>query len=222
MKFDKINFKKSIVEITPEIARIHSHICGDGCVYRTREKRSPGALLQHKRKNIYKNEHVIEYDNNCKELLEEFKRDVNIAFNRNPSIRKNRIEMKGAKWIVNKLNLIGKNSYTWYIPKFITNSSKKVTCSWLRAFFDDEAHVSKSQKRIVLNIVNKNGLKQIQDLLKKLGILSKLHGPYKYKKFQSYHLNIYRDSLKKYANLIGFTHPKKRQNLLELVSYIKN
>ena len=154
--------------------------------------------------------------------IDEFKRDVNIAFNRNPSIRKNRIEMKGAKWIVNKLNLIGKNSYNWHIPKFITNSSKKVTCSWLRAFFDDEAHVSKSHKRIVLNIVNKNGLKQIQDLLNKLGILSTLHGPYKYKKFQSYHLNIYRDSLKKYTNLIGFIHPKKRQNLLELVSSIKN
>ena len=69
-------------------------------------------------------------------------------------------------------------------------------------------------------MVNKNGLNQIQKLLDEFGIISGLTGPYKYKKYHSYHLSIYKNSIKKYFNLIGFSHHKKKKILLELVSQI--
>ena len=81
MKFDK-NYSKIKLEITPEIARIHAHICGDGSFYKTTENRSPATLLNHKRRKIVRTEHVIEYYNEYLELRNEFKEDFKIAFNR--------------------------------------------------------------------------------------------------------------------------------------------
>jgi len=209
--------------ITVELARIHSHVCGDGCCYIKMSKRSPGTLLKHKRKKLYRLEYVIEYSNTCNELLKEFQSDVRIALNRNPGIlrNRNRIELKGVKKISERLYLTGKNSHTWYIPDFIMQSSDSIKTNWLRVLFDDEGHVSVLKKMIVLNMVNKKGLLQIQELLRSLSIESRITGPYKYKVFKSYHLKIYRTELKKYSEIIGFKHPKKINDLNNLVISIK-
>jgi len=34
------------------MARIHAHLCGDGSVWISKEKRSPGDLKKHKRRKI--------------------------------------------------------------------------------------------------------------------------------------------------------------------------
>ncbi len=112
-------------------------------------------------------------------------------------------------------------SKEWSIPNNIMQSSNNVKVAWLQGFFDDESHVSIKNKRIILNIVNQNGLKQIQTILHDLEIESNIRGPYFYKKFYSYHLSIYRNNIIRYANAIGFIHPKKIIQLLELVNTIK-
>ena len=69
MKFDKINSKNSIFKITPEIARIHAHVCGDGSSYRTKSKRVPGDLIKHKRMNVeYFKKHLKKYKLKTKHL----------------------------------------------------------------------------------------------------------------------------------------------------------
>ncbi len=201
------------MNITPEIARIHAHICGDGSFYKTREKRSPQTLLKHKRVNIYRIEHVLEYYNECTELLKEFKADMKIGFNRNISTNRNKLRVKGAKWIAEKLNLTNKNSYNWFIPEFILNSSKDVICSWIRAFFDDEAYMHHSRKRILVKCMNKSGLMQISQLLGRLGIRSKVNGP---NCDNSYYLVIYKDGLIAYRHNIGFLMERKA-NLLDKI-----
>ena len=200
--------KNKFNKITPEMARIHAHICGDGCAYTKKEKYSKKQLLRHPRKNLYEKVWLIEYTNTCQELLEEFYEDILIAFNRKGQRvpKYHRISLHSTKWILEYLELIGKNSYNWYIPKKIINSNEKVICAWLRAFFDDESTVSVSKKMIRIKSMNPAGLGQVQDLLARLTIYSKITGQNCDK---SYYLNIYRTDIKKYASLIGFTHPDK-------------
>ena len=96
-------------------------------------------------------------------------------------------------------------------------ASNEIKAQWLKAFFDDEAHISKTRKRIVLNVVNYYGLKQIQSLLQELNIESKLNGPYYHKGYYSYHLTIYKKYILTYSKLIGFNHPKKKRHLLQVM-----
>lgn len=213
MEFDK-NYSKIKLEITSEIARIHAHICGDGSFYKLREKRSPATLLKHKRRNVYRMEHVLEYYNECPELLNEFKKDFKTAFNRNISTLNNKIRVKGAKWIAEKLELINKNSYNWHIPHFIANSSSDVISNWIRAFFDDEAYMHSSRKRIMVKCMNKKGLQQISHLLQKLGIKSNITGP---NCDNSYYLVIKEKGLCKYRDNIGFLMKRKLDLLDKLI-----
>jgi len=199
---------------TPAIARIHAHICGDGSFYKKREKRSPGTLLKHKRRNIYRTEHILEYYNLSRELLDEFKMDFKIAFNRNIQTNRNKIQVRGAKRIAEDLQLIGKNSYTWYIPFFISESSKTVIGSWIRAFFDDEAYVDPTRDRILVKCMNKNGLEQVVTLLQKLHINSKITGPNCDK---SYYLVVKKDGLNMYHDQIGFTMHRKKEALNKII-----
>ena|SRR3989344_9591465 len=205
MEFDK-NYSKIKLEVTPEIARIHAHICGDGSFYKLKEKRPPKTLLKHKRVNIYRIEHVLEYYNECTELLDEFKKDMKFAFNRNISTTNNKIRVKGSKWIAEKLNLSNKSSYNWYIPEFIIESSEKVISNWIRAFFDDEAYIHPARRRILVKCMNKEGLEQICVLLKKLNIYSTITGP---NCDNSYYLSISKENVFIYKEKIGFLMARK-------------
>jgi len=217
MNSTKINFRN--LRITPEFARLHAHICGDGCLFKVKTNRSKKELIQHPRKNTIRNRFHLSYCNTNKLLLKLFIKDLKIAFDRIgvfvPS--KNQVDVQ-AKWLYDLFRSFGAGkSKEWYVPNEIMSASNNIRIEWLKAFFDDEAYISKTRKRIVLNIVNKKGLKQIQLLLRKLGIESKLGGPYFYKKYYSYHLTLYKNYIKRYYELIGFNHPKKRKDLLEVV-----
>jgi len=74
------------------------------------------------------------------------------------------------------LEVKGKSSYTWYIPHFIVNANSKVVALWLRAFFVDEATVTKTGI-VRIKSMNYTGLKQIKRLLRKFKIESTLTGP---------------------------------------------
>lgn len=216
MEFDR-NYLKNELEVTPEIARIHAHICGDGSFYKLKEKRSPATLLKHKRRKIYRMEHILEYYNEYPKLLNEFKRDFKTAFNRNISTLSNKIRVKGAKWIAEKLELVNKDSYNWYVPDFITRGPSEVISNWIRSFFDDEAYMHHSRKRILVKCMNKSGLIQISELLKKLSIKSKITGP---NCDNSYYLVIYKDGLIDYRHNIGFLMERKAVLLDKIIEKV--
>ncbi|MDD5649945.1 MAG: LAGLIDADG family homing endonuclease [Candidatus Nanoarchaeia archaeon] len=201
------------MKITPELARIHSHICGDGCAYLRNGKRNLTSLKKHPRINLNYPHWIIEYCNTCEELIKEFIEDMKISYNRNCNyIYRSRVRYAGVLHIVDELELKGKNSRSWYIPKFIMNASEKVIVNWLRAFFDDEATVAIRSIRI--KCMNKNGLIQVSKLLFKLNIYSKITG---INIDGSWYLNVYKEDLQKYENKIGFLHPSKKNKLNILV-----
>ena len=201
-------------EITSEIARIHAHLCGDGCVYLKKEKRSLRSLIKHPRKQIYENVWVIEYTNKKRKLLEEFNQDLKTAFNRKGQWRPkySRIQVSSVKWIVDFLQLRGKNSYNWFIPHSIMSANKNIIAMWIRAFFDDEATVT-DYGAIRVKCMNQNGLKQIRDLLSIFKIRASLTGP---NSDNSYYLYIYKKYNVQYQENIGFLHPEKREKLQKL------
>ncbi len=54
----------SNIEITPELARLHANICGDGYMCVAKCKRSKKELKTHSRKNIYRIRFSVRYCNN--------------------------------------------------------------------------------------------------------------------------------------------------------------
>jgi hypothetical protein len=205
--------------ITPELARIVAHICGDGYVYISRQRRTPKELISHPRKNLVRIKYGVRYVNTEPILIKQFTSDVKIQFGRKVvPVRKHEYDLS-AKWIRDIIIKLGAGkSHEWCIVKEILLSKKAIKVEWLKSFFDDEAHVSIPDKRIVLNVVNKNGLLQIQKLLLELGIKSTVNGPYACRKYYSYNLKIYRPYLRAYYEQIGFYHPKKVRDLLALIN----
>jgi len=198
-------------KITSEIARIHAHICGDGCVYIKMLKRSPKELASHRRKNIFEKIWVMEYTNTSEILRNEFIEDIKKAFNRKcyDYSKYKRVVLTHCKWIIKKLDLEGKNSYNWDVYRK-TTSNKPVLAAWLRAFFDDEATVNTKQRMIRIKSMNKKGLQQVSFMLNKLGIYSKITGQ---NSDHSWYLNLYKNDLKIYGDKIGFLHPSKKEKL---------
>ena len=72
--------------------------------------------------------------------------------------------------------------------------------------------VDSSRKRVRIKLVNLNGLKQIKNLLKSLGIESNITGPNCDK---TWYITV--KDLKKFNEFIGFSEPKKRHKLENLV-----
>ncbi len=203
------------MEITPEIARIHAHICGDGCVYLKREKR-PKNYRPYRNEQLYENVWLIEYTNTSFQLLDEFNKDLKAAFNRKGQFRLKywRIRISSAKWIIDALRLRGKNSYNWFIPDFILKQNNAITKHWLRAFFDDESTVT-DYGAIRIKCMNMNGLRQIRDLLLRFEIVASLTGPNCDK---SYYLYVPKKYGRQYQESVGFLHPEKKIKLERIIN----
>ena len=157
---------KSPKKMTPELARIHAHVCGDGyiCSYQTKDCYGYWAKY---RKNPIRIKYIVGYDNNNTDLLKEFQKDIYEVFGiRGKKIYKNKIKVESKRiWEFMKKMGAG-NSYSWNIPKGIRNSSKEIQKNWIRAFFDDEADFDDGG-RIRVKCVNKKGLGQIIRILRK-------------------------------------------------------
>jgi len=109
-------------------------------------------------------------------------------------------------------------STTWYIPtRFLDNCEKKKL--WLRAFYDCEAYVG--PKSIVVQSVNKYGLKQVQRLLAEFGMSSRF---YQYVRKQknwntNYLLALFRkEDRQNFLKEIGFNHPNKQKKLIQYLA----
>lgn len=115
--------------------------------------------------------------------------------------------------VIDLLKLGPFRSLEWSVPKMLL-TTKKSKIAWLRAFYDCEAYVG--PKIITVQSVNKQGLEQVQILLKEFNITSRL---YSYKRKQlTWNTNFLLCIIKKvdrakFLRHIGFNHTKKQAKL---------
>lgn len=212
-------FNVNQAELSAAEVRLIAHICGDGSIGCYKVKRSPSDLKNRKRKNIYRDICFMSYCNYEKLLLDTFVIDVKEVYGLKAYYKNNNSVQFTGKWVFDRLKKFGAGqSFDWFISNELMCAEKPIIKEWLKAFFDDEAYVELSKYRITLNCVNLNGLKQIQELLKKMRIhKTTIHGPYYTRGFPIYRLCILKEDVERYKVYIGFSHPKKVNDLDELL-----
>ncbi len=151
-------------KMTPALARIHAHVCGDGCIYVSRKSDAYGPWAKY-RKKLFRVEYRTKYSNNNLELLKEFKDDIKCVFGLDgDKIYRNEAQVRSTR-IYKFLKSMGAGkSREWYIPELILDASKVVKKNWIRAFFDDEAYFNDGG-RIRVKCNNKKGLLQLTQML---------------------------------------------------------
>lgn len=150
------------IKFLPEKARIHAHICGDGDILFYIRKRSPSSLkTSWGKKDEYK-VYMIEYNNTSQKLCFQFINDIKTVYGNDVYIyyrkSKERVVVRRKLIYQEMIKLGAENSRKWLISEEIMNASKEIKAAWIRAFFDDEATVDTSHKRIDTKIVNLKGL----------------------------------------------------------------
>ncbi len=143
------------------------------------------------------NSWIIYYTNTCEELIKEFISDMKLVFNRKCTYRPDYFEVRirGTKWIVQELELTKKCSKNWKISEKIKKSSGLILINWIRAFFDDESTVYVQRKMIRVKSINLNGLKEVKEILIKIGFNPKITGP---NCDNTWYLNIYFNEIPKF------------------------
>lgn len=106
------------------------------------------------------------------------------------------------------------SSLKWEFPKILFSEEEKI--EWLKAIFDCEAYVNVKKKNINFQTVSKKGIISIQNLLKELGIESKIY-PYKRNNPKwniNYLLFIWgKANIYNFAQRVGFNHSLKKKKL---------
>jgi hypothetical protein len=154
--------------LSPELVRIHAHLCGDGSVYLYKTKAKDRKFIG-----------VVGYYNKNQELLEKFRNDFNKLFGVKMKMRKNiSVSISSIKRVKYFINTFGKfGSREWKIHGSIKNSNKELKVEWLKAFFEDEAYHEKKYNRLKIKSMNFRGLKDAKELIDSLNIFSKTTGP---------------------------------------------
>ncbi len=79
---------------------------------------------------------------------------------------------------------------------------------WLRAFFDDEGTVDKTNHVIRVKSMNKKGLLQSRDMMNSINIPCRITGP---NCDDSYYLTVSRKDLEIFQKKVGFNHPPPKK-----------
>ena len=161
----------------------------------------------------------ISYRNTKPLLSHWFIKDMKLVYRKKAyKTKSNQVAAKG-KWLYQRLKKFGAGkSRDWFIGDEILTAEKSIIREWLRAFFDNEAFVELRKIRISIDSVNPDGLRQVQELLKKMGVNeTSFTGPYLYKKSDIYRLSILKEDVERFAVYVGFSHPKRAKALEELL-----
>ena len=162
-------------DITPALARIHAHLCGDGYLYSYRVKDTYGPWAKY-RKHPYRIRHVSAYTNTNHDLLDEFRRDIIATFGIHGQgyigkPPKTEIRINSLRLYQYMKNLGAGNSRGWSVPDVFMHAPPLIAKSWIRAFFDDEADFDENSNgevsRIRVKCVNKQGLLSVQKMLER-------------------------------------------------------
>ena len=152
--------------MTPVLARVHAHVCGDGYVYVRRERDDYGYLKEY-RQGYFRYRYGFAYTNLNPKLIGSFMADVQEVFNLKPRYDPKRwtayVKSKDAWELLTGLGA-GKSRH-WRVDREITKGSGSIKAAWLKAFFDDEAHFDPAG-RIRVRSVNRPGLEQAALMLR--------------------------------------------------------
>lgn len=155
------------VGVTPALARLHAHVCGDGHLFAYPERDHYGYLRAY-REGYYRTRYGFGYTNLNRTLLQLFMEDVKEVFNLTPRdecVYHRVVVRSKAAWQLLKDLGAGK-SRSWSVSPRILNADDTVVAAWLKAFFDDEAHfVPKGGIRV--RSVNRAGLEQVAVMLRR-------------------------------------------------------
>jgi len=186
-----INIKMGKEEISPELARIHAHLCGDGSVYIYETSERDRNLRA-----------VTGYYNKNQKLLNKFRKDFSKLFGVKMAIRPNRdVSIKSIRIFRELIKRFGEfGSKKWRVHNSIKNSNKNIRLEWLKAFFEDESYHEKRYNRLKIKSINHKGLRDVKEMLNSLGIFSSLTGP---NCDSSYYLTIPKfDSVKEFEDFV--------------------
>lgn len=191
---------KMPLEITPALARIHAHICGDGNLFKSREKDCYGYLGCYK-PNAYRYRYGLNYTNFNQLLITEFMKDTESTFGLKPYYRDNVARVKSRDvWLLLKELGAGK-SRDWFISPKILEANREIKKNWIRAFFDDEACFNDGG-RIRVRSVNRDGLTQLTEMLREF-VPCHITPNKDYYPDRSVYLNINKNDAQKYFSKIG-------------------
>ena len=199
-------------------ARIAAHVCSDGWMITYLEKNSL-QIVEGRRYHRARRRYEIGYCNTNKKLLQEFAKDVFEIYKIRVRKRKQTDLVFKSKRVYSRIQeLGGGNTRGWNISQEIQNSGRSVKSSWLRAFFDDEGTIDKTNFVVRVKSMNYVGLNQARSLLISLTITSRITGP---NVDGSWYLTIPRKNLINFQEKIGFSHPKKKTLLCKILKNSK-
>jgi len=192
--------------ITPALARIHAHVCGDGNLFRSSEKDSYGYLGRYK-PNRRRYRYGIGYTNKNQRLINEFMLDTEVTFGLKPYYRNNYVRVKSRDVLLLLKKLGAGKSHDWFISFKFMNASKEIKRNWIRAFFDDEACFNDGG-RIRVRSVNRKGMTQVKKMVREF---VPCHITPKRKCYPdgSVYLNINKSDVGKYFSKIGSLRYRK-------------
>lgn len=195
------------MKIDGNLASIHAYLCADGYVIKNSERQ---------KKKFY----IIGFRNTKLKLLKDFQTRFEKYFGKLPRLVEGERCYLNSKELYNKITKKFGSFYSWEwtMPRL----NKKLSCIWLRAFFDCEGWVfckTHQNRNIGLDSVNEKGLNQVIESLRKLGIKT-------IKRFSAkkgiFRILIYgKENLVKFERKINFLHPNKSKKLrLAIEDYV--
>jgi hypothetical protein len=214
------------MELSPMLARIHGHVCGDGYMFVANWKRPKTDIIRYNRKNKRETVHLVAYSNTEQALLNEFKNAVQEVFNASAYIRgsKNEVWVKN-KRVYNEIISLGKTgTYEWTVPVAIS-AEPRLFFEWLSAFIDDEGYIEDrietdkkgrkhSKKRINIKSASHGGLLSIMHALLRYGIKSRIDraGDFRVLRIEGL------ENLKRLIPYLNLSHPRKLLCLKNMIT----
>jgi len=178
---------------SPAFYRVVAHMIGDGS--------APGNKVPY-------------YANTCKELIAQFKKDLEIFGEVKSYEGKLTVPIISFPKVITDILsylLDVKFSNPDRIPKQIFNASDECKSSFLQALFDDEGYISTT---LAISMANKNLVEEIKGLVESLSLETNLISIKKHEHLRdNFTFAIKSSNFIKFREKIGFSHPNKIKNL---------
>jgi hypothetical protein len=199
------------IKLNKAFMRILGHILGDGGIHIIEEE----------------NKYRVFYVNNEKVLLNSFIDDIKFVFGDIKIYFRERTGHGDEVWLPSSVGFLlynileyEKNYKIKRVPLLIlTINCEKHLGVFLQAIFDDDGYISVNKHMIVISLVNEDLLKDIRSIFQKLNIgVNKIQKIVPKNRSTMYTFSITsKTNIFKYAKLVGFLHPMKKQRLKMLV-----
>ncbi len=211
--------------ITPEEARAHGLLCADGRLEKFRTRKLPRKDHRETASSKVGWNYRVRFWNINEVLMTNFVTLCERIFRKRVVVLEKDYETRiYSKDVYQYLLAIGPTgSHTWIMP--IDKLDDFSLRAWLQGFFDGDGAVIyyEYRREVRIKSVNRDGLFQIKRGLLKLGIQSRISGPFRDKKSSIFYLTIAgKENLIRFRQLVNFVHPEKQEKLeIALASYKK-